>query len=164
MKARIEMHAIKDRGFKLPGIETRFYPEDLKEFLKWSALENPNRVIDRINFYLKSGRKIEFREHTVVGSIYIRPKENYVYTFTRTLHNVCQHAFDILPLDIRSSIYGADERIDEPWLICNLHVKDELFKVYNYDIGEGLNLELAECKKFDNSFVKWIKHRDKDRL
>lgn len=162
----IEFHEIsKGRKFRVNPTEIKFYADDLRSFLMdcmgdkfkdagWdyymSRVKQSKALRPKFKFWVK-GKNVW---------VYPLGLRKYVAVLDVGIHYVCQHAFDILPREKWDEIYGSYEE----FAIGKLYpLKGESLTVTNQDIQVGFNLSRSMIEGFKNSFVEWIKHRNKLR-
>jgi hypothetical protein len=175
---KIEFHETKVAGYLRAGIETQFYiraePNRLHDFLKWCDGENWKHNYQEEEFKMKCEQAMRSKRDNPHFQMFINgmhcevyPKQSYVSVYEIGLHYICQHSFDILPSPSKDLFYayGYEEKpIGKlyPKIRCGLkrcgqHLESLVVK--NSDILAGFMQSAEENKKYDDSFVEWIKHR-----
>ena len=171
---KIEFHETKEPNYFKAGIETRFYikpePCRLHDFLKWCDRLDWKGNYKEEEFAIQCKKAMASKRDNPYFKMYINrkdctiyPKQSYIAVYEVGIHYICQHSFDLLPLEIRELFYSyinADKPIGKLYPIPKKYRNSDPLIVKAGDIDRGFMLSKQEIdEKYDDSFVEWIKHR-----
>ena len=171
---KIEFHEKNSPNLIVPYIETQFFVNNrnIIAFIEWCDEDKKvsdyaymclkNKIV-QMSAWKRKAPKFDF--HFKGRTLIIYPKQGIVAVTECRLHYVCQHSFDIFPRDAKTAIYdcyGKGNGIELGILFPRK--TDEKLIVYTGDILAGFLLHSEKEKSFDSDFVKWIRHRENQRI
>lgn len=113
---RIGFHERKASGYRIPFIETYIYVRNLMKFLELCFGEKWNDRFDgksSIEWNIKrleksKAKRPKFDILINQKRVDIYPRENLIVGREGGIHYICQHSFDMLPIEAREIFYGYD--------------------------------------------------------
>lgn len=171
MKAKIEFRQDKRRKSGGWGFDIQFHVEDIIAFLEWCNVSE--MALKRVKYHLgkrKTKKPVKIYEHT---SYEVYPHDNMLSKYEVGIHYICQHAFDILPEKVRSSILGFYPGLDEDRKIATLFPDpntkavypdvEESYPVMASDISLGFHLDRKGVDKYHDNFTFFVIEQHKQR-
>jgi len=171
MKAKIEFRQDQKRRTRGWGFDIQFHVEDIMAFLEWCNVSEMD--IKRVKYHLGRKRKkkpVSIYKHTKYD---VYPHDNMISKYDVGIHYICQHAFDILPENVNTSMHNFLEGIDEDRQIGTLYPHpntkaiypdvEESYPVMNSDIVKGFALGRQGVNKYHDNFTFFVIEQHKKR-